>query len=101
MPPWLQAKMSDMYDLMHWFFFLILEKLLRALLDLSTHKTAITSCNKSEKLNTLIFKNTWNLLTTSKQLELELQLTSELDFDLQDTEDWGRKWIVHFNAGKT
>ena len=25
----------------------------------------------------------------------------ELESDLQDTVDWGRKWLVDFNAGKT
>ena len=28
------------------------------------------------------------------------QLASELESDLQDTGDWGRKWLVYFNAGK-
>ena len=31
----------------------------------------------------------------------QLELTSELEFDLRDTVDWGRKWLVEFNAGKT
>ena len=31
----------------------------------------------------------------------ELKLASELEFDLQDTVDWGRKWLCDFNAGKT
>ena len=31
----------------------------------------------------------------------QLQLTSELESDLWDTVDWGRKWFVDFNAGKT
>ena len=31
----------------------------------------------------------------------QLELTSELESDLQDTLDWGRKWLVDFNAGKT
>ena len=30
-----------------------------------------------------------------------LQLASELESDLQDTVDWGKKWLVDFNAGKT
>ena len=29
------------------------------------------------------------------------ELVSELESDLQDAEDWGRKWLVDFNAGKT
>ena len=28
-------------------------------------------------------------------------MASELESDLQDTVDWGRKWLVDFDAGKT
>ena len=31
----------------------------------------------------------------------QLELVSELESDLRDTVDWGRKWLVDFNAGKT
>ena len=31
----------------------------------------------------------------------QLELASELESDLQDIVDWGRKWLVEFNAGKT
>ena len=31
----------------------------------------------------------------------QLDLASDLESDLQDTVDWGRKWLVDFNAGKT
>ena len=31
----------------------------------------------------------------------QLELVSELKSDLRDTVDWGRKWLVDFNAGKT
>ena len=31
----------------------------------------------------------------------QLELASEGESDLQDTMDWGRKWLVDFNAGKT
>ena len=31
----------------------------------------------------------------------QLELASELESDLRDTVDWGRKWLVNFNAGKT
>ena len=30
----------------------------------------------------------------------QLELASELESDLRDTIDWGRKWLVDFNAGK-
>ena len=31
----------------------------------------------------------------------QLELASELESDLGDTVDWGRKWLVDINAGKT
>ena len=31
----------------------------------------------------------------------QLELASELDSDLEDTVDWGKKWFVDFDAGKT
>ena len=31
----------------------------------------------------------------------QLELASELESDLRDTVDWCKKWLVHFNAGKT
>ena len=31
----------------------------------------------------------------------QLELTSELESSLQDTVDWGKKWLVHFIAGTT
>ena len=30
----------------------------------------------------------------------QLELASELEFDPQDTVDWGKKWLFDFNAGK-
>ena len=34
-------------------------------------------------------------------LRQQLELAYELESDLQDTVDWGRKWLVDFNARKT
>ena len=31
----------------------------------------------------------------------QLELASELESDLQETVDWGKKWLVDFHAGKT
>ena len=31
----------------------------------------------------------------------QLKLQSEFESDLRDTVDWGSKWLVDFNAGKT
>ena len=31
----------------------------------------------------------------------KLELATELESDLRDTVDWGKKWLVDFSAGKT
>ena len=31
----------------------------------------------------------------------QLELASELESHLRDTVDWGKKWLVDFNVGKT
>ena len=31
----------------------------------------------------------------------QLELASELESDVRDTVDWGKKWLLYFNAGKT
>ena len=36
----------------------------------------------------------------ASDLQQELELASELDSDLRDAVDWGRKWHVDFNTGK-
>ena len=33
-------------------------------------------------------------------LRQQLELASKLEPDLRDTVDWGKKWLVNFNAGK-
>ena len=42
-------------------------------------------------------------LSVIRHLDLwqQLELASELESDLRDTVDWGRKWLVDFSAGKT
>ena len=37
----------------------------------------------------------------ASDLRQQLELASELKSDLQDTVDWGKKWLVDFNNGKT
>ena len=37
----------------------------------------------------------------ASDLRQQLELSSELESDLQDTVDWGKKWLVNFNVGKT
>ena len=37
----------------------------------------------------------------ASDLRQQLELASELESDLKDPVDWGRKWLVDFNAGKT
>ena len=57
---------------------------------------------------TIILLSMLMILTTlypkcdkASDLWQQLDLASELESDLQDTEDWGRKWLVNFNAAKT
>ena len=54
--------------------------------------------------NTAIYADDITLYSNCDQasdLWQQLQLASELVSDLQDTVDWGNKWLVGFNAGKT
>ena len=45
-------------------------------------------------LSTLIFDQ-------ASDLWQQLEVTPELESDLRDTVDWGGKWLVNFNAGKS
>ena len=47
----------------------------------------------------MILLSTLKFVQTS-DLYQHLELTAELESDLQDTVDWGRKWLANFNAGK-
>ena len=54
--------------------------------------------------NTAIYADDTTLYSKCDQacdLWQQLELASELESDLQDIVDWGRKWLVDFNAGKT
>ena len=37
----------------------------------------------------------------TSDLRQQLELTSELESNLKDTVDWGKKWLVDFTAGTT
>ena len=37
----------------------------------------------------------------ASDLQQQLELASDLECDLRETADWGRKCLVDFNAGKT
>ena len=54
--------------------------------------------------NIAIYVNDTTLYSKCDQasdLWQQLELASELESDQRDTVDWGRKWVVDFNAGKT
>ena len=36
----------------------------------------------------------------ASDLRQQLELASELEYDLRDTLDWGKKWLNDFSAGK-
>ena len=54
--------------------------------DISIYADDTTLCSKYDQASDL-----WQ----------QLELPSELESDLQDTVDWGKKYLVNFNAGKT
>ena len=45
--------------------------------------------------------NFYSKCDQASDLLQQLELASELESDLRDTVDWGRKWLVDFSAGKT
>ena len=52
----------------------------------------------------MIYADDTTLYSKSDQasdLWQQLELVFELESDLRDTVDWGKKWLVDFNAGKT
>ena len=44
-----------------------------------------------------------SILTVIRHLILwqQIEMASELESDLRDMVDWGKKWLADFNAGKT
>ena len=51
--------------------------------------------------NIAIYADDTTLYSKCDHLILAKKLASELESDLRDTVEWGRKWLVDFNAGKT
>ena len=41
------------------------------------------------------------LYSSTSNLWQQLELASELESDLRDSVDWGRKWLLDFNTKKT
>ena len=81
---------------MYCFFFLRQKrKALRALLTCTSLLGFLNSFNLPSYCSKLL--NFWTWIW----LELESVLASKLESDLWDTVDWGKKWLVDFNAGKT
>ena len=48
-----------------------------------------------------IYANDTTLCDRASDLWQQLELASELESDLGDTVDWGKKWLIDFNTGKT
>ena len=48
-----------------------------------------------------IYADDTTLFDQASDLWQQLELASELESDLRDTVDWGRKWLVDFSVGKT
>ena len=56
-----------------------------ALCDIAIYADDTTLCSKCDRASDL-----WE----------QLELASEIESDVQDTVDWGKKWLVDFNARK-
>ena len=52
-------------------------------------------------LSILLLLSALNVIGCVSDLWQQLESASELDYDLRDTVEWGKKWLVDFNAGKT
>ena len=50
---------------------------------------------------TTLLNNKRQKCDQASDLWQQLELASELESDVRDTMDWGKKWLVDFNAGKT
>ena len=55
----------------------------------------------SVKLLSMLIIVFYSKCDQASDLWQQLELSSELKSDLQDTVDWGRKWLVDANTGKT
>ena len=49
----------------------------------------------------LVLDFSYSKCDRASDLWQQLELASKLESDLRDTVDWGKKWLVDFNAGKT
>ena len=62
--------------------------------DIVMYADDTTFYSKCEQVSDLWQHQAYDLLQ-------QLELASELESDLKDTMDWGKKWLVDYNAGKT
>ena len=58
-------------------------------------------CNIAIYIDDTTLYSKCNATDHASDLWQQLELVSELESDLRDTVDWGKKWFVDFNAGKT
>ena len=49
----------------------------------------------------MILLSILSVIRQASDLWQQLELASELESDLRDTVDWGKKWLVDFDARKT
>ena len=74
-----------------------------SILGLTIFLLSINDLPNDAICNIVIYANDTTLSSKFDQasdLYQQLKLASELESDLQDTVNWGRKWLVDFNAGK-
>ena len=70
------------FSVLHFSCYTLIAFLMLSVILLSMLMTLLSKCDQTSDL--------WQ----------QLKLASELESDLWDTVDWGKKWLVNFNAGK-
>ena len=52
-------------------------------------------------LSVILLSTLYSKCDQTSDLWQQLELASELESDVRDTVDWGKEWLIDFNAGKT
>ena len=83
----------------HYYFF---QFELKIAVNAALTKKTVHDTDFSQLVNLCPVKKFSLFLTPDQVSDLwqQLELASELESDPQDTVDWGKKWLVDFNAGK-
>ena len=80
----------------------VFEKLVNEKLVYHLKKCGRLSDFQNDRVSHACFVHKFKSFGISGQVFVQqLELASEVESNLQNAVDWGRKWLVDFNAGKT